>query len=523
MYYRQGPGAGIIEEELLGDGCFKSGEIVQPYERDEEKRNVHRVREYWLEHEAMRYLSSLLSFRLPVNNFETHFTTVNRHNPKFSRASMRETIRTFFREHVDSSTGSRYLTLKLSERDVCVKPSKNILKRWNLSNGMLYFFYAAIGRTHPPSGDEILEPFYFQKRVDFIRKVCLPSDHKGADGSDGSVAASKSSSGSSNRGSASGRKRTRREYTDVTLPLSELQVPVLNDEPAGLVEYLRNSFPGQVDEGSILAAVEAGVWKFGIEEPGMGLGNNAAESQDVLAYLEEKTGPRYYWLPALDKLEGWTFCNAALLVFVRACVNKWHKLAQVWAEWNEDLGNNAMEWHELWKVPVLTAVPEVAEEQSRGCEQSHGQEELFRMDLCDEAAHVPDDEYAGHNGCLELDALAAPFFHDFCPDAAFESLTPMVVGSVGTGPAIITGHGDYHATEVFDISEASFYSQWNWVPSSYPASSQPCLVPPPVALVKEEQPSPTHQHTTHEQEPMPAMSTSYGFSSWVMDTSSDGR
>ena len=68
-----------------------------------------------------------------------------------------------------------YRWLRGPERPVCAKPSKNILKRWNLGNGMLYFFYAAVGRSAPPTGDEILEPFYYQKRVDFVKRACGPA------------------------------------------------------------------------------------------------------------------------------------------------------------------------------------------------------------------------------------------------------------------------------------------------------------------------------------------------------------
>lgn len=40
--------------------------MSKPEGRDEEKRNVHRVREYWLEHEAVKHLGKLLALKVCV-------------------------------------------------------------------------------------------------------------------------------------------------------------------------------------------------------------------------------------------------------------------------------------------------------------------------------------------------------------------------------------------------------------------------------------------------------------------------
>jgi hypothetical protein len=260
-------------------------------------------------------------------------------------------VRTFFREHTDES-GVRVLTLKLSERLVCTKPSKNILKRWNLSNGMLYFFYAAVGRTAPPTGEEILEPFYCQKRVDFIRKVCGGREGGMEGGLGGGVVGEEvaaSASGATAAGGFGGgeggregglkrkaagvgggggshdffalqeqlqqagrsRKR-RRESTEVPLPLSELYItaepslspslPRIKTEDGGgegseegmiqsLVSYLKTHVWKGVEEGAVRAAVAAGIWRV-VEEESV---NPSLDPS--LAYLSRP--PRAFWVPSM--------------------------------------------------------------------------------------------------------------------------------------------------------------------------------------------------------------------------------
>jgi len=422
--------------------------IIAPVERDEEKRNVHRVREYWLEHEAIKHLPALLSLQLPLATFEQHYLSANAHNVKYARGTLRETVRTFFREHTDDS-GVRVLTLKLSERPVCQKPSKNILKRWNLSNGMLYFFYAAVGRAAPPTGKEILEPFYCQKRVDFIRRICGGAMAKGGLGGmgeeelggakatteagvlegeeigrDGGVGMKRKAAGGGGRGGGShdffafqeqlhqmGRSRKRRrESNDAPFPLSELYIsadtacpPSLpascevdgkivtvktedrNEEGKkeeqmiqSLISFLKGHVWKGVEEEAVRAAVAAGTWRLVEEE-------SVDPSLDPsLAYLSRP--PRSFWVPSLASLtpleeggngggeegreegvEGWGWENGCLPVFVRACRRNWSRVEAAWEAWNEDLGNNALEWKELWREEVG------AEEE--GAEEEEGEEE----------------------------------------------------------------------------------------------------------------------------------------------------
>lgn len=72
-------------------------------------------------------------------------------------------------------TGVLCLVIKLSEKVMFRKPSRDILKRWNLSNGMLYLFYSVIGRTNPLSAKEVLEPFYYQEAYRFRSSGMLAS------------------------------------------------------------------------------------------------------------------------------------------------------------------------------------------------------------------------------------------------------------------------------------------------------------------------------------------------------------
>jgi hypothetical protein len=70
--------------------------------------------------------------KIPRAFFEEYFARVNEHNAKWQRHTLRETAKAFFREHVDEH-GVRFFTLKLSEKSTrAIKPSKNVLKRWNL-------------------------------------------------------------------------------------------------------------------------------------------------------------------------------------------------------------------------------------------------------------------------------------------------------------------------------------------------------------------------------------------------------
>jgi hypothetical protein len=53
-----------VDESLLEKYRFGTAALSKPQGRDEEKRNVHRVREYWLEHEAIRHLDKLLALKV---------------------------------------------------------------------------------------------------------------------------------------------------------------------------------------------------------------------------------------------------------------------------------------------------------------------------------------------------------------------------------------------------------------------------------------------------------------------------
>ncbi len=55
-------------------------------------------------------------------------------------------------------------------------------------------------------------------------------------------------------------------------------------------------------------------------------------------------------------------------VFVRACRLQWHRVEAAWSSWNEDLGNNALEWSDLWGSSLLLNEEE-EEEEAGGCGQ----------------------------------------------------------------------------------------------------------------------------------------------------------
>ena len=266
-------------------------------------------------------------------------------------------MKNFFREAQDEN-GVKYLTLKLSERPVVTKPSKNILKRWNLSNGMLYFFYSAVGRTDPPTGDEVLEPFYYQKRIDFIRKACLPPG--GADDGSNDAAGSGGprpaglTASSAHRYPSGQRKRRRVDnLLEVALPPTELQLPAAREDAASLFDYLRTCFPN-VDEGAVSVAVDSGVWTLVSEDRAASAQPPAARPR--LHYSSEEP-PRVSWQPALEKVEEWSFENGAMQVFVRACKLNWAKVQGIWTAWNDDLGNNSLDWLDLWRGQPVNENP----------------------------------------------------------------------------------------------------------------------------------------------------------------------
>jgi hypothetical protein len=57
-------GQANVDESLLEKYRGGTAALSKPQERDEEKRNVHRVREYWLEHEAVLHLHKLLALKV---------------------------------------------------------------------------------------------------------------------------------------------------------------------------------------------------------------------------------------------------------------------------------------------------------------------------------------------------------------------------------------------------------------------------------------------------------------------------
>jgi hypothetical protein len=301
-----------------------------PQERTTENRKVHRVREYWLEHAAMAHMEQLVGFKLAKAVYKEYMRAVNEHNEKFDPRTMDESARNFFRTHTDAS-GVLVMTLKLSERDVFVKPSKNILKRWNLGNGMLYLFYAVIGRDAAPSGDEILAPFYAQKRVDFVHLICSGMHHHGH-----------GAHGGDDHSGSTGRRRKREEKA-VIVPVGELAVETGEGDTGDgeeLVRYLRGCFGETVDAGDVLQAVDDGVWARRVEA--------VAGTEGAPSFLNLGASQRVVWVPDLEKVYGWSFSNGAFLVFIRACKLHWSRVRAAWNHWNQDLGANAIEWEELW-------------------------------------------------------------------------------------------------------------------------------------------------------------------------------
>lgn len=73
-HHRRGREIGQVGvDEALLQRYHQPQSLGVPKQRDEEKRHVHRVREYWLEHEAMHYLETLLAMKTPLATFESHF------------------------------------------------------------------------------------------------------------------------------------------------------------------------------------------------------------------------------------------------------------------------------------------------------------------------------------------------------------------------------------------------------------------------------------------------------------------
>lgn len=323
--------------------------VIAPEERELEGRKVHRVREYWLEYEAMEHLQTLQDFVIPLALFEKRMREANKNNSRFVEGSIDESARVFFREFLDEK-GVPCLQIKMSEKVHFSKPSKNILKRWNLSNGMLYFFYTIVGRNQPPSAEEILGPFYHQKRIDFINKICLVPT----------------------KDSSHGSRKRRRDANEPIMDPSELQVEAPDDVNA-LCRNLKMFLGQDISEASVKQAVERGVWQRKVVYEDDQSGDDEEED-----FMNRRA--RTVWTPNLDKVEEWTFDNGTLHTFTRACRMNWSTIQPVWHQWNDDLGNNAIEWEDLWGTKKGTVVKE---EESLGPmvqPENPLEEELYYLD-----------------------------------------------------------------------------------------------------------------------------------------------
>lgn len=257
-----------------------------------QNRKVHRVREFWLHSVASENLDLLRAYRISRKNLSDYLVEANKANAKFNPSIVQGTIDEFFRPVEELK--KKYLTIKLSTKLQYERPSKNVLKRWNLANGMLYFFYSVLA-IPPPSPETILETFHAQKRLDFIRKCC------------GSLTSPEKK-----------RKRSPSEK-EAQNPIKKEHLSVkIKPNLENLTKYLRicDSKTGiLVSEDEVRVAVEEGIWQWD-------------ESSEA-------------WIPHLDRFHRWTFENGALQVFGRACRRDWRSLKQLWDSWIADLGHNA--------------------------------------------------------------------------------------------------------------------------------------------------------------------------------------
>lgn len=94
---------------------------------------MHRVREFWLHSVASANLDLLRAYRISRKNLSHYIIEANQGNGKFNPVAVQETIEEFFRPVEELK--KKYLTIKLSTRSQYERPSKNVLKRWNLANG----------------------------------------------------------------------------------------------------------------------------------------------------------------------------------------------------------------------------------------------------------------------------------------------------------------------------------------------------------------------------------------------------
>jgi len=411
-------GGKTIPPEVLKT-YLDSGPVVAPHERNMEGRKVHRVREYWLEYEAMEHMHTLQDFSIPVALFEDRMHEVNKNNPRFIPSTITESSQVFFREVLDDN-GVTCLKLKLSEKIHYNKPSKNILKRWNLSNGMLYLFYSIIGRDQPPTPHEIMSPFYHQKRVDFIRMVCMVSNLK------------ESTSGNA--------KRRRRDPSEPILNPKELYIDASDDIDA-FIRNLQMFLGAEISGACVKQAVEKGVWDFKTIY-------SDEEEEDEEEEEEGDARVRTVWMPSTDKVEDWSFENGTLQTFVRACRINRTIIKPVWDSWNHDLGNNSIKWDDLWNEQQRDAEEEAGqgggssgttsetigeeeegekgeEEEERGGKESHEQyetltplpapdpgmeDELYYLDLT--------------NGTFDDGMLPMMFSHHGLPYYTFDHIKP---------------------------------------------------------------------------------------------------
>lgn len=202
---------------------------------------------------------------------------------------MKESEINYFRRVKVEGSHEQHLMIKLSEKpQLYCKPSKNILKRWNLANGMLYLFYSVIGLKAPPKAEEILEPFYKQKRMDFVHLCCEPQVLE------------------------EGPKKRRKEdrQPKALLSMKDLKAEVKQD-PDALTNYLRmcdRSLAYLVSDVAVRTAIQEGVWVW---------------------------NSKGYWIPNIEKVGEWTFKNGCWQIFSRAVRMKWGVIKRLWDEWNQ--------------------------------------------------------------------------------------------------------------------------------------------------------------------------------------------
>ena len=175
-----------------------------------------------------------------------------------------------------------------------------------------------------------------------------------------------------------------------------------------LISFLKGHVWKGVEEEAVRAAVAAGTWRL-VEEESVD-----PSLEPSLAYLSRP--PRSFWVPSLafptppeeggtgggeggkeEGVEGWGWENGCLPVFVRACRRNWNRVEAAWETWNEDLGNNALEWKELWREDVCAdeGGEEEEEEEDEGGKQGRvmeGEEDVLGLGLALKGGKVEKEE-----------------------------------------------------------------------------------------------------------------------------------